>query len=364
MQPAVRDGRIDGLRGLCGIAVVASHYLAELPSGNSLFEFGFIAVTIFFVMSGFLIGRLIMERGQSANFFQVFYARRLLRTVPSYIIVVGATVLASLFPFGWAPHFGDIPALSYFTFTQNLFMGSAAHTGNEWLGPTWTLAVEEQFYLVAPLAIVLLSRNGLVIAIGAAAAAAVAVRFTGALEAGHPNWHLLSLIGRADALAIGVGAAVLSRTPADWRKWDRLLELAPLACLASALVFTLLLGRDVANEVTTHLLVAIGSAAYMLRLAHNDKASPWLGSWLLVRTGHQSYSLYLVHMPVAIVVHGLLFGAQPDIASPPQLASMALCTIITILLSLALTKTIEDPAMALGRRLRWSTASRSTATAS
>ena len=75
---------LDGLRGLMTVMVIVSHYFGELEHGVRAVMVGWIAVNMFFVLSGFLIGRLILERRHHANFFAVFYVRRFCRIIPAY----------------------------------------------------------------------------------------------------------------------------------------------------------------------------------------------------------------------------------------------------------------------------------------
>ena len=100
-----RIATLDGLRGLMTVMVILSHYFGELEHGVRAVMVGWIAVNMFFVLSGFLIGRLILERRHHANFFAVFYVRRFCRIIPAYVITVLAVggLLAS------APTRGSTP---------------------------------------------------------------------------------------------------------------------------------------------------------------------------------------------------------------------------------------------------------------
>jgi peptidoglycan/LPS O-acetylase OafA/YrhL len=349
-----RDLRLDGLRGLATIFVVVSHFLAEVPSGITGLALGFVAVCMFFVLSGFLIGRLILEQSSSSNFFKVFYARRFLRTLPSYAVVLGAIMAVTAFSgLEWVPGLGSIPAFSYVTFTQNLFFAGELEIGSEWLAPTWTLAVEEQFYMIAPLAIIWTPRRYLLPVIAGVIAASIVYRFNLALQGKHALTYLPTLLGNADALAMGIGAAVLSREIRPNRIVDRLLEIAPLACLGSIIVASAFIPEDMPIALFMRPVIALASAAFILRIAMNAQVSTWLKAPFLCTTGHNSYSIYLVHMPIAGIVHGLITGLHPDIGSASQNFATALSFPATMLVALALTKAVEDPATRLGRSFRW-----------
>ena len=81
---------LDGLRGLMTLFVVFSHYVVEVPHGIGMLSVGWVAVIVFFVLSGFLVGRLIVEKHEAGNFLAVFYIRRMCRTFPTYLLTTAA----------------------------------------------------------------------------------------------------------------------------------------------------------------------------------------------------------------------------------------------------------------------------------
>ena len=176
-QPAstldVRITGLDGLRGFMTLMVVISHFFAELPHGISAFGFGFFGVIGFFALSGFLIGRLILEKKDHKNFLAVFYVRRFCRMIPPFFLVLA--IILGLYALFGHHHWSDVdvafPWWSYVLFIQNFFMVSANSIGGHWLAPTWTLAVEEHFYLIVPAALLFTPRRHLLkglIAVGVA----------------------------------------------------------------------------------------------------------------------------------------------------------------------------------------------------
>src|ERR1700730_12028781 len=117
---------------------------------------GWSGVDLFFVLSGFLIGGILLDARQSANYFRVFYTRRFFRIIPIYyvflLIVLG---LSSLGTFGLTSDFSwmfvwRLPWLPQFLFLQNFWMALINNFGAQGLGVTWSLAVEEQFYVTIP----------------------------------------------------------------------------------------------------------------------------------------------------------------------------------------------------------------------
>ena len=350
---AERQLTLDGIRGLACCAVLASHYLAEVPGGIRAFSFGAIAVDVFFVLSGFLIGRLILTRRDAPNFFRTFYIRRLLRTVPSYlIVVVVALALAALLP-GWAGDAGGVPGWSYLTFTQNFFFARQLSTGLEWLSPTWTLAVEEQFYLFAPAVLVFLPRRLVIPVAMTVFAVSLGYRVLMAASGASPLAFLPLLLSRADTLAAGVIAGVLWFRLAQTKRFDRVLEVTPLASLLVAFTVGAVASSDLWQSTIAHSLFAVGAAAFILRAAVSPQAVRWLEARWLRFMGDNSYSIYLIHLPVAGIVHHLVSGTAPGIATPLAWLATALATVATITIGRSLTRCVEEPLTAFGRRFSW-----------
>ena len=187
-QPAVESRVVclDGVRGLMTIMVLISHYFGEIPHGIKALMFGWIAVDMFFVLSGYLVGKLILEKQHNDNFFQVFYIRRVCRTLPIYFVCLAVNiVLMTAFAAPWVDADEPFPAWSYFTFTQNFYMAATGGIGAHWLSPTWTLAIEEHFYLIVPFLFVVVPRRRL------------------AVGAGHHEGELVGRLRHGEALDVG-----------------------------------------------------------------------------------------------------------------------------------------------------------------
>ena len=153
---------LDGVRGLMTILVLVSHYFGEVPHGFRALMFAWVAVDMFFVLSGYLVGKLILEKQHHDNFFQVFYVRRVCRTLPIYFVCLAISiVLMGIFSAPWVDADHAFPIWSYFTFTQNFFMAGMSGIGAHWLSPTWTLAIEEHFYLIVPFLFFIIPRRRL-----------------------------------------------------------------------------------------------------------------------------------------------------------------------------------------------------------
>ena len=147
-----RIEQLDGLRGIAVLWVIFFHYspgLPALPIVSQIAVRGWAGVDLFFVLSGFLIGGIVIANQETDRFFSVFYTRRLLRIFPLYYLLLGVMSLAVWA--GWMPNpqqHGSLLLAAFYG--QNLATAFTHDYGLSWLQPTWSLAVEEHFYLVLP----------------------------------------------------------------------------------------------------------------------------------------------------------------------------------------------------------------------
>jgi len=338
---------LDGVRGLMTLMVLVSHYFGELPHGFGSLMFGWLAVDMFFVLSGYLVGKLILEKQQNDNFFQVFYARRICRTLPIYFVCLAVNVmLMAAIAAPWTEFNGPFPLWSYFTFTQNFFMAATGGIGAHWLSPTWTLAVEEHFYLIVPFLFFIIPRRRIAFVLAAIAFGALAVR-AGVYEfMAQPGLiGLVLLPTRADVLTAGLLAAVAIKTETiPWPRIDNALRAAPIVLLvvAAALRF--------ADGETGHrfaifgpMLVSAACAMFLLSLVRGAPEAKRFHSKFLGFFNTTSYAVYLTHLPVLGLMHGLILGSRPDIGTPAQWAVTFAAVPVCVAVSWLLTSLVEKP---------------------
>src|SRR3981081_3459715 len=162
---------LDGLRGIAILLVMIYHQTVAVGSTpvDRFVGFwtlsGWVGVDLFFVLSGFLITGILYDSRGSTGYFRNFYARRVLRIFPLYYAVVAL----SLFILPHLPHWkldslarinGD--ELWYWTYLSNFSIGAHSEFRHGILDISWSLAIEEQFYLTWPILVLLLSRRWLV----------------------------------------------------------------------------------------------------------------------------------------------------------------------------------------------------------
>lgn len=356
--PDSRIVALDGLRGFMTILVVVSHYFGEVPGGIRGLMIGWIAVDMFFVLSGYLVGRMILEKKDSGNFFQVFFVRRACRTLPIYVVAVLIVFgLQAVVDGAWSEAEAAFPLWSYLTFTQNAFMVATGSVGSHWLAPTWTLGLEEHFYLVVPVLFSLVPARRLWSVFVGIAVAAVLLRAAILILA--PGWAMATLVllpGRADVLTCGILAALMVRSGRfGWARWIGPLRYAAPVLLVATCGVKLWDGDGgLAMPILGPLLMSLACTAFLLTLVGGAPEAVRFRSQWLRFFGTTSYAVYLMHMPILGLMHGLILGAKPDIASPAQwlvtLAAMPVCGVVGWLL----TRWVEAPLTAYGRRWTWS----------
>ena len=346
--PDRRIPALDGFRGLMTILVIGSHYFGEINGGLTQVRFGFVAVDGFFVLSGLLVGRLIIEKGHADNFFKIFYARRALRTFPIYFICVTLSIFASI-PLGMeiSP---AVPSWSYLAFVNNVFMAARDVVGTEWLGPTWTMAVEEQFYLVAPLLMLLTPRRWLTFALFCVVLSAIALRTAMAMRNIDGIASVALLPTRADNLVIGLVCAPLLATSIDWK--GTICRTLPIVLLFLIVGLRTAIGPGFFGLVG-HTILCGAIAMFLMGLVRGAPEARRLEGRVLAFFGTTSYAVYLTHLPILWFVHRLVLGAEPSLSSPAGTILTVACIPVTVATAAGLTYFVEMPITAFGRRLHW-----------
>ncbi|MDP1818526.1 MAG: acyltransferase [Acidimicrobiales bacterium] len=347
---------LDGLRGVA-IGLVVFRHLETVEAGDVLLQEGylpggFLGVDLFFVLSGFLITTLLLREVSDGGTVHLgaFYARRALRLLPALYLFLAAHLLyAVLADLSLAHELRSLASatlyVSNWQTVHNLF------TVNEGLGHLWSLAVEEQFYVLWPLALLgllRLDRSGRLLR-GVLVAAIVAICLHRAiLWEGGGDWLFLYIRTdtRLDTLLVGALLAVA------WAPTARLpARLAvPLGWLgAGVLAVIVLVGRP--REGFVYLvgfpLFALASAAVVLAIVDTDRGvARLLAAAPLRAVGRVSYGLYLWHPLAFLIIHRWAPDGTPV---PVRVAVGLALAAATTALSYRL---VERPALELKARIR------------
>ena len=341
MNPSAHRREIDGLRAVAVAAVVIYHAVPGLLPG------GFVGVDVFFVISGYLItGLLAAEWARSGRIDLVaFYARRARRLLPALLVLVlGVMGLLALL-LGRHPSLlqdtgqsalASLLFLANFHFQDHLVGYFAPDAHAMPLLHLWSLAVEEQFYIVYPLLLMVLlrfvpggvGRRIAVLALLSLLLAQFWLRY-------QPNLAFHQMPARFWELAAGALVA-LSVAPAAPRQWDRWLLPAGMLLVIAASVGTGWLG-DFPGIAA---LPAVAGSALVLAGVHRGAAggatAALLRSAPLVGLGWVSYSLYLWHWPLLVI------DAQLRI-DPPSAAWRLLLCLLALVLACLSWRFVEQP---------------------
>ena len=287
---------IDGLRAISVIGVVLFHLELGFPGG-------FVGVDVFFVISGYLItGILLRQLGEDRFSLMEFWARRVRRIVPAAIVMVVGALLIGAFlqtPERYASLARSAMAHvlmasnCYFTRDQGYFAEKSDH---EPLLHTWSLSVEEQFYLIFPLIVCFVWKRApqrLVLVF--TSAALISFSWSWIEVVSNPKWAFFLLPARGWELLVGALLAILPqktmRSLGDeaWAGLGLVLVLAPM----------FFFDRQTAFPGPGALAPVLG-AALLIWTGGSTKIGKLLGWRALVRIGLISYSLYLWHWPFVV----------------------------------------------------------------
>ena len=338
---------VEGLRAIAVLVVVAEH-LVGWPAG------GFVGVDVFFVVSGFVITAVLLAELDATGSVSLtaFYARRARRVLPAAGLVVGVVVVAAwvlwLAPRAWATVLDAVAAALFVENWHLVALGTDYLAADGAVSPLqhfWSLAVEEQFYLVWPLLVIAVGLAVRVLRRPGAARALLAVVFSGVLlvSAGWSAWRTevapsaayFDSVGRAWELAAGGLAAlavpVAGRVPVAVRR--ALTLVGQLVIVGSALFVGSALagGSEAAGAVTAFpwpwaLLPVLGTVLVVTAGSGTlGRAEAVLVSRPARWVGRRSYSLYLWHFPV------IVFAASFGLDGPAWVvAQLALTLVLTV----------------------------------
>jgi peptidoglycan/LPS O-acetylase OafA/YrhL len=335
------------VRALAVLTVAGVHTHPRLVPGGS------IGVDTFFVLSGFLITTLLLEELDRRDHvaFARFYARRGLRLLPALFGLLAFVLLwALLIASPHTRHDALMEVLAAASYTRNLTVWS--HVPGVLLGHTWSLAVEEQFYLVWPILIAVLVRPRRSAAWLVGAFVTCFVVFGALRVAHHPGVGLLFIM-RPEALLLGAALALVRRDRgAAWNgeRAGRLADIAIVVGGAGLVVLAMWDGADSFFSVGYSLAAICASVLILGLVVHGDSraARPFTHSWA-VALGKVSYGFYLWHMPVLRWTDDRLVGRSAFVRVPIGLGVALLATVVSYRL-------LERPALRLKARVQSPTA--------
>jgi peptidoglycan/LPS O-acetylase OafA/YrhL len=382
VEKSSRIPELDGLRGVAILLVIFYHYTNghSLTPANGLAFYveraagaGWSGVDLFFVLSGFLIGGILIEARGSRSFFQTFYIRRFFRIIPIYygwillylalVAVAGPAIQARSFSGKTLPNGFEVYA--HFFFLQNLVpfhLDVIPGMWKLWFSHLWSLAVEEQFYLIAPLMIAWLPPRRLPAALAAIVCAAPVLRTALFFHVrGVDTTHIV--VSRADALALGILAAIAWRSPKS-RLW--LNKNVRLLYIAAGLLFS---GYGLlcwyAPDSSSLALNSFGlswiaifyALLLLLALAGSDDwfARVMRVAWLR-GIGRVSYCMYIVHLIVALFLYSVFLHERPEIVTLSGGCAAILAAVLTYVVARISWLLVEHPLIRVGHGFQYAPA--------
>jgi len=361
---------LDGVRAIA-ILLVIPHNVDVLTGALNPLEYpaklfmhtGWIGVQLFFVLSGFLITGNLLDTRRADNYFSAFFGRRALRILPLYFaVLIAAFVIAPLLALPLGPtHANASQQLALWTFLSNWtqpYWGSA-----DGFGHFWSLAVEEQFYLLWPLAVWSASPRRLLAVCAAATVGALATRAAlAAAQFPHEALYMFTPC-RMDALALGAAAAALLRIP-QAHAWlcrsTRGIALAAVTMLVAVAAGTDLFAvYDPASQLFGYTFLALAFALSVLLAVLPTRgilarALRPLSFAPLRLIGRYSYGMYVFHLPLHVFVGlPLLHRLMPQITPAAAIVYAAAMTIASFAVAALSYELFERHFLRLKSRLAY-----------
>lgn len=314
MIPAGRDEALDGLRGAAAIMVVYLHFVSTsgmlaAPGGGQL------GVVVFFVLSGFLITRILWGRPEQSlrRSWTQFVRRRARRLYPPLIAIVAIC--------GPLMVLADVPAdngkhllSTAIVLTQSAAPFAAANAMPiEWWGHTWSLSIEWCFYLSWPVAVWFMRRRGLSSRRARNCTAAIAVAlFVGSLILSPRLFYFLPPANIA-VMLVGATLALHEVEQVQRPAWGRLADVAAIGLVAIVALPSNMPGLWAYR--VTHFPFAIVVCVLLISTRHATQSlvQRLLRSRVLVAIGRASYSLYLWHFPLLAIIWFGLPSLAPEV---------------------------------------------------
>lgn len=367
-----RITQLDGIRGLACLLVLAHHYFTGVLGWELqgiakyvIAVFGIFllsGVDLFFVLSGFLVGGIVIDNFHKTNFLKVFYLRRVCRIFPVYFLVIlslpAALALLSGIDFfdKWLLE-KPLPYWSYLTFMQSYLMGLYNTSGPKWAAISWSVSVEEQFYLLLPFLMVAIGKkNTLRFALLAVIAAPILRAYFFDNIGFYAGYMFFP--GRMDSIFWGVLLAYFVRSERYKRMTLAEVHLMVVTALL-LIVVTIGVKSSLINvgswQHIFYTLIALIYSIFILA-AFDGRIKILVGllkNRFLVLTGSLSYAIYMFHQMVNGLVHGYFFSDQPVMNSPERLAATLLSIGVVYVLAYLSFVYLEQPIRSWGHGFRY-----------
>ncbi len=357
---------LDGLRGLACLFVLVHHYFTGIlkvePQGLmgtllDIFQVLFVSgVDLFYVLSGFLVGGIIIDNYTSKNFIKVFFIKRICRIFPIYYVLLISFVVGFYFlnNIEWPKQAllkHPFPIWTYFTYLQSYFFGLENNSGPLWIAVTWSVSVEEQFYILMPFLFLFFGKRKAFLAVILGIIIAPFIRYMLFHKYGFYASYMM-FPGRMDSIFWGVLLAFLLRSD----KYREVLNRYSAYILALiCLLFGLLALHIGKNPTYKFSLLAVFYTCIMWAILEGKlpKLSKFLNVKFLSFTGLISYAMYMFHQLINCLVHGILFSSKPIIDNWYKVGATFFSVIIVYVICIVSLKYFEKPIRDIGAKFHY-----------
>jgi peptidoglycan/LPS O-acetylase OafA/YrhL len=358
---AGRIVELDGIRGLAILLVLIWHYVVNSVENIAhgswqayvLFplRITWSGVDLFFVLSGFLIGGILYDAKDAKGYYRTFYCRRMYRIFPVYfawtaIFFIGLFLTRDDYAGSLRRIFNaDLPLWSYPVFAQNIAMAWDQTFGPKWMGMTWSLAVEEQFYLLLPFLVRNLNRRGIFLLALSMILFAPIVR-SGLWFYGNEFFGPYVLLpSRADAFGFGILVALACRTKHIWLwfRAHRILIHVCLAILAGGLPILLKHEQVLYTLGLTWIAAFYASLLVLIVSNFGGVETICFRSRVLVQLGTLAYGIYILHDGLLALLRVAIFDGRDNVGNLSSLSVSAFSLIIVLVLATISWRYMERP---------------------
>jgi len=344
-QPITQNNRsfgLDLIRAIAIVLVLISHFVHKLE------VLGFWGVELFFVLSGFLIGQILWrnyEKQGDWTFKDIsnFWYRRWWRTLPNYYLFLIVTILFAYFMSKSIPHWKDLS--SYLWFSQNL----VSHDGS-FYGVSWSLCIEEFFYLLFPLVLFIISKvinnkqKAFIMTLSTFVISSIIIR--GYLAQNDVYSIRTITLARLDSICYGVIIAFLQAMYVLNPKVKRNMFMIGSCALFALITIISIYKISFVQMINSQVLLLIVPISVALLLPYSAVAKPTVAKLSFINDSITnlslwSYSIYLSHIPVLFTVYYLTDKFRGNATG--NLLSKILGLSLTIIISALLFKYFETP---------------------
>ncbi|MBK22739.1 MAG: hypothetical protein CME70_01935 [Halobacteriovorax sp.] len=304
---------LDGLRAISIILVIFYHanlFLGSAFEKTFTFEIlnsGNIGVSCFFVLSGFLITRILLNTRDHPSYYKIFFFRRLLRIFPLYyLILIIAFVILPQFDHPRLDKWSGTDPTLYWFYLSNFYIASVGKFNHGLVDLSWSLSIEEQFYFVWPWLVLWINPKRLKIACYLGILISILSRIYFGYKGNSEIQVYVLTYCRLDGLLMGSLLALEDKSFLSFSKIKRFRSLIMLGSFLFACLFKFTILKDsLFNMAVSYFCIALFFSCVLSDVL--EKNYSFFSNSILISLGKYSYGIYLIHFPVQAALREVFF---------------------------------------------------------